>query len=308
MYIYKSIYNCNSTPTLYNKDIILPQTDEQLKFAIYIIPHNESLYNIILDNNRFSQISMSQNDCYIYILSVNTLASDILEQVEQYISRNIPNVFNNSQSISTFKPITYLRSIKDALNLYQNITVFLSKHNNGTFIYDNYSNNKKNTISIHDSIISYQHLNDRNNHSTLCAKYYYDTGEVSIFNLYKVDNCSTVIILPPEFYIVKNTNNKIATMIYNDYIFWIITTNTFINDNEPVDSTINCTKFCPKSQNINNINELLKVFNKYKFTNHIIMNSAIASEDKMNSILFFVGIYDLQVNNKYTKYFDKLVA
>ncbi|UVX94901.1 hypothetical protein CsNV_041 [Callinectes sapidus nudivirus] len=304
MYVYKSTYDCKSSPIYYNREIIIPNTKEVLKFAIYVIPRTESLYDILTINDKFSNLSMANDDCFIYITTNEKFSIEIMEQIEKYIKDNISETEPAAANVK-IDPTRYIPSVKQAILMYKNITLFFPMHTNNKFIYDNYSNRYNNTISIHDSKIHYKFLTDRHDFSKLCGKVTRN-NEVILFDMYPIANTNIVYILPPEFTILIGTNNKVATLMHDNFVFWIITTHTFVNYS-PQSQEFASTKFCPKSENIETINNLLTIFRKYKFSSFKFMNSSISSEDSKNSIMMFVGIYDMQYLNKYTKHLNLLI-
>ncbi|QBB28640.1 hypothetical protein HgNV_035 [Homarus gammarus nudivirus] len=305
MYVYKSIYNAVTIPTIYKKNLVLPETENLITFNVYILPTNVSVYQMIKYPADFSYVSSSIVPCYVYIKTEDKLSDSLIDTVETFIQKDIESVVRgeNPVTINTFEIVD---SAKQAISLYKNITLFIPIHSNELFVYDNYNNVRDNTISCYDSKISYIHLNDRDDVQFLCGKCLRDET-VALFNYYPISGGDMVYIIPEDFSIIENTNNKIACIEHNEFVFWLVTTNILMNDT-PKSESFMCTKFCPKSQSIEEINQLLKVFTKYKFTNIKIMDSAIAAEDVEHSLLLFVGIYNLQYANKYTKYFELLLS
>ena len=304
MIVYKSMYNALSTPSIFDKTIIIPSTQTQIKFIIYVIPSKTSIYKALKDDKYFSRLSMNISESYIYIVCNSELSIEILSDVEKFIFDNISNTKKTIDLVSV-KIHSRIPFIKDAINLYNNITLFLPTHTNNEITYNNYKNDKYNTIHENDTIVSYKNLLTRREFSPVCGRVMND-GSVNIFNLYPLKNANITYVIPEHFYIYGESCNKIASYNYNGFIFWLVTDHTFVNNND-VRQPITSTEICIKSQPFSEIHKLIKIFITHGFYKYRIHNSSISAEDKTYSILMFVGIYDLSIANKYTKYFDLLL-
>lgn len=306
MIVYKSIYNTNSKPTIADAHIILPSTSNDntdvLKTKIYIIPPDEVLYNIIADELNFTKLSMTNVFCSIYFTADNILSKEILAAIEAHILGTYKGELNDQYcKIKYFEKI---KTVRDAVNLYKQITIHSSVHSNEIFTYSNYSSDIC-QIDFYDSRVTYVDIQDRHNTSFLNGKLN-DDYEVLLFRMHPISNYK-VFVIPDNFTILKATNNKVAFATINNYVYWLVTHYNFINDNSINDAEPLATKFCPQSQSINTISSMLSVFNDFKFNDPQFAETCIMCEDRENSILMFVGIFNLQYGNEYGKYFEKLL-
>ncbi|UOT91796.1 CmNV_034-like protein [Aratus pisonii nudivirus] len=303
MYIYKSCYNCIGFPSVTDKDVIMPELDV-IKFKILVIPNTISLYSIISDTSNYSKINMVKSECYIYIGSDLTLNVDILKNIEEYISKNISEVshITDNYCVDFFE---YSNDLKDVLKNYKHLTLFIPDHTNDLFTYINYRNNENNTVNIHDSIINYKQFEYRNDFSTLCGKML-PNKKIGLFTMFPLF-CSKVYILPDEFMIIKESNNKIATLQIDNFCFWLVTHHQFLNNNTQ-QKTYSSTKICPHSLDIQTMSFITNTFQKYDFFVTHLGETFILGEDTEHSMIMFIGLFDFNIGNEYVKYFENLIV
>ncbi len=309
MYVTKSSYKCFSEPAVLDKDLVLAEDLNVIKFKIYIIPHTSSIYNIITDISDYANLPMCKDDCFIYIYSDFNLQPDIIRSIEDFIKHNVDDaVLDDSYTNVNF--MSAVESPRKAIDLFGNITLHFSHHHtqiptkNETYHYINYScRENQHQIDNYCTRVKYVKLDDRHRFSTLNGKVTEGTT-VLLFNAYPMES-NIVYIIPDEFNIIQGSNNKIASFESNNFIFWIVTHHTFLND-KPVSGEINTTRFCPQQQSIENMETIFETFSKYSFDNPQITKSAVIAKDENCSMLMFVGIYNMQYGNEYSKYFEKL--
>lgn len=304
MFVYKSIYNSVDSPSINDKNIVIPETNETIVFKIYILPENTNVYDIIVNATKFALISMTQTNCLIYIVCDHKLTIENLNLIEKHISINYSNV-TKDDDVYNYKHIETLENANNIINLYGNVTLHFSNHNNNIYDYINYSC-PNNAINMYDTRVNYVVFNDRFNFSNVHGKVL-DNGNISMFYLYPLPNTYRIYILPDEFVIIKEADNKIAYVKHNDCIFWIATHFTFINNNvsHPL---YNTTQFCPQSQNVDQMMYIFSIFKQYKFEVPQIMRSCILAEDEKNGILMFIGVLNLQFKPQYSIYFEKILG
>lgn len=309
MYVYKSIYKCLSEPLTLDKDFVLAEkTMDVIKFKIYVLPKNVSVYKIMDNVKNYANLSMVKTECYIYICSNFEIKDDIIFEMEDYVKHNIDNAVLD-ECIAKVPFIAAIPSPRKAIDLFGNITLHFTEHKSylsskEVYCYINHrSKEDQHLICEHNSKIKYVTLNDRHRFNNLHGKVLED-NTVMLFKHYPV-NASIVYVLPDEFNVIERTHNKMAFVEKNNFIFWIVTHHTFIN-NRTYSGEINTTKFCPQQQDLSNIEYIFKVFSDYCFDSPEITKSAIVARDVGCSMLMFVGIYNLQLGNEYVKYFEML--
>ncbi|UVT30835.1 hypothetical protein PvNV_031 [Penaeus vannamei nudivirus] len=304
MFVYKSKFNANHRPERLEKTALNDKHSSQ--FIIYIIPKNVSIYSAIVDPSTFGSLSLNITSCNIFIYTDVELDGDVLTNIEEYIEKNVSGYVTLYDPMK-IKIIGMSESPHAAISSLGNINLFYSSHKNKSFEYINYRNKEYDTIDAYDSIISYRQLADRNIFTSLCGKVFKDGGGVALFQCAPLKRADKVFILPPEFYVLTESNNKIALLRTENFTFWLVTIkNTFINETkQPI--PIATSSFCLKSLSNITINEAFEVFRKYSFGIMQTTDNCLYSEDAMNDMMLFTGIYDLPNSFKYAKCFDMLV-
>ncbi len=303
MWVYKSIYNVIAKPEILTKHIYNNNDIEnEILFKIWIIPQNVEIYNLFKDEKNFSSISLNITNCSIFIQSDISFSSTILSDIELYISHNIPKVYNIPPSVS-ISPIGVVENPTNAVYINGNINMFYPTHTNDVFTYYNYKNNNALKIDIYDTLVCYKTLRDRKAFVNMCGKVMLNK-KVALFNLYPMKYGNIVYILPEEFYILPESNNKIAIVMIQNFTFWLVTKNhTFINNNNnPIE--INSSFFCITTLKNSTIKDIYNVFKNYNFTN--IKNTSKCFYSEEEDLMFFMGVYDLKNSFKYTKCFSQL--
>lgn len=304
MYILKSKYCGLLEPATHEHELIQSENRGVVKFKIYILPMKTSIYEMTKDITLYVNLPMDKQQSFIYISSLYPLNNDIVVEIEDFIKKNIPNVQEDDNHFRT----TFfgrMDSPKEAIDLLGNVTLHFPQHadRNKLFYYTNYvSLNDKNLISKGNSIVKYVNLEERHNFSATHGKVLNDG--VFLFTMYPTE-CNIVYILPDTFSILDETNNKIAYFEHENFVFWIVTHHTFLN-NKNRSNAINTTKFCPQHESIGNLNFIFNTFSQFGFSDPEITPSAVIAHDRNCGMLMFVGIYNIQQGNEYGKYFEML--
>lgn len=309
MYIYKSIFQTTSVPTVIEKNIVLPDSNGTVDFKIHILPTDVSLYNVFYNASEYSKISMSKVECFLYIVSDVKLIKSIIGTIETFIGKEVNDTVKN-ENLFHISPFEVVNSPREAIDLYKRITFHFSTHSNDKFTYVNYRDNfnNDNVISDGDTKVEYVHLNDRHTVCLLAGKVK-ENQEVLLFNMYPLKDTYKVFILPPDFVVLKESSNKIAYVVVNDsLIFWLVTHHTFLSSNPDqmnLPPRYDTNNFCPKS--LSNLDPIFEVFFSYNFNDLLIKDTCVVSEDAASGIIMFIGVYEMQFGNKYAKYFQSLL-
>ena len=309
MYLYKSKHLCITSPTVHKKQIIIPNENRVIEFEVYTLPSNTNIFELISNPNIYSQISMVKRLCLIYFLSNEELTKpEIIQNIETFIKNNYEDVHEN-EDFRTVKFFEICTNVLAAINLYNNITLYFSEHENSKFRYINYTS-VGNRIDKYDTAIQYVHINNRQDFSSLCGKVIMPSKEVCLFHSYPTQ-ASKVYLLPDNFVILKEADNKIAFVENDKYVYWLVTHHTFINlanDQQSFQQQLLASQICSKNINAIDMKNISNVFSKYGFYTPSVTQTAIVAEDSKNSILMFVGVYDLSIGSEYIKYFEKLMT
>ena len=306
MIVYKSKYNARSKPRYFEKTAV--SNEESVMFEVFVLPKNTSLYSILSDKSTFSYISMTVVECIIYICVTDPITIDLIDEIEKFIKDTVTNVVLTKDPLK-IKPVSVVNSTSKALEIFKNICLFYSSFENDIYKYINYRNETNYAIDEHDELVCYRTMIDRNAFNPVFGKVMNSSRKVLIFNFYPLKCSNMVYLLPEDFYIIPESNNRVALITFEEtFTFWLVSSkHPFFNLNKEPQKIVS-SKFCLKSLSNVTLNKLYEVFQLYNFNDIKTSTSCIYSEDDDCNLMLFVGIYDLANSFKYSKCFEFLIG
>lgn len=278
--------------------ILLPTENSTsiIPIELVVIPKFLSI-RYVIENPTFYVEGLA--NCNIYIKSEKPLDDKVFPYIYSKIAEDYKLYLKYYPHSKPLNILYNVKNLREALRRFNKITLHFSEYNDGKYYFKNIDSDK---FSTHygDDYIEYVNFNYRNNNNFIHGKFDLDDESINLFYGYPIKGTKRVYILPDEWYILRESNNKIAIKYINNIIFWLVTDKyTFINDNFNSKNDVVATSLI----NFNNldtheINSLVSYFNDLGFFNKQINERSIYSNDASNNLFIFTGLlYEFELGN-----------
>lgn len=293
LYICRVKYTGFITPTKKDHVLLLPKKENEdlknIKLKIFIIPNYVSIKTILQKPELYKEYNNNKAICNIFIVTTTELTTDLVTLLESQIHEDYKSTLIEFAPPKPIKVISTIETVHLAIDIYKCITLHFTEYATENYIYKNTHSFNKNVTHQGDDCVEY--LNFASRYSILKTTHGKVTGDgqVNIFNAYPIDTAYKVVILPNDWYILPQSNNKIAIKQHANIMLWMVTLHTFINTGimtYPIGTSVIEAN---KLTNLE-IDYIIDIFNKLEFYNLTITERGISSTDEINSLFIFSGL------------------